>query len=114
VTRGFAFRASYAAAKAALESLTRTMAVELAPDGITANAIAPGPTETELFRDLPDSDQSLRLTCPWSGRVPQGHPPGCMMPAAEDYYCPRKRNDFTTISLGWTPAGTIVSRPYSR
>jgi 3-oxoacyl-[acyl-carrier protein] reductase len=50
VTRGFAFRASYAAAKAALESLTRTMATELAAHGVTANAIAPGPTETELFR----------------------------------------------------------------
>ena len=37
-------------AKAALESLTRTMAIELAADGITANAITPGPTETELFR----------------------------------------------------------------
>jgi NAD(P)-dependent dehydrogenase (short-subunit alcohol dehydrogenase family) len=50
VTRGLAFRASYAAAKAALESLTRTMAIELAAHAITANAIAPGPTETELFR----------------------------------------------------------------
>ena len=50
VTRGLAFRASYAAAKSALESLTRTMAIELVSDGITANAVAPGPTETDLFR----------------------------------------------------------------
>ena len=50
VTLGLPLRASYAAAKSAIESLTRTMAIELAMDGITANAVAPGPTETELFR----------------------------------------------------------------
>jgi NAD(P)-dependent dehydrogenase (short-subunit alcohol dehydrogenase family) len=50
VTRGLPFRASYAASKAALESLTRTIAIEQAASGITANAVAPGPTETELFR----------------------------------------------------------------
>lgn len=49
VTVGLPFRTSYAASKAALESLTRTIAVENAPHGITANAVAPGPTETELF-----------------------------------------------------------------
>lgn len=50
VTRGLPLRTSYAAAKAALESLARTVAIENAVHGITANAVAPGPTETELFR----------------------------------------------------------------
>ena len=50
VTRGLPLRTSYAAAKAALESITRTIAIENAAHGITANAVAPGPTETELFR----------------------------------------------------------------
>jgi 3-oxoacyl-[acyl-carrier protein] reductase len=43
-------RTSYAAAKAALISFTRTWALELATSGITVNAVAPGPTVTELFR----------------------------------------------------------------
>ncbi len=43
-------RTAYAAAKAGLISFTRTWALELATTGITVNAVAPGPTDTQLFR----------------------------------------------------------------
>ena len=49
VTVGVPFRTSYAAAKSGLISFTRSWALELAQDGITVNAVAPGPVATELF-----------------------------------------------------------------
>jgi 3-oxoacyl-[acyl-carrier protein] reductase len=39
----------YTASKAAVEMLTRAMAEEMRGRGVTVNAVAPGPTETELF-----------------------------------------------------------------
>lgn len=47
---GSANRTVYSAAKSALIGCTRTWALELAPFGITVNAVAPGPVETELLR----------------------------------------------------------------
>ena len=44
-------RASYSASKAAVTGLTRTLALELAPHGITVNGVAPGPIETEMFSE---------------------------------------------------------------
>lgn len=50
-TLGVAERTPYAAAKAALETDTRIWAGELASSGITVNAVAPGPVETEMYRE---------------------------------------------------------------
>ena len=47
----------YAATKAAVETLTHILAKELGPRGITVNAVAPGPVETELFLSDKTEDQ---------------------------------------------------------
>lgn len=43
---------NYAASKGAINAFTKALAVELAPRGITVNAVAPGVIETDMSRDL--------------------------------------------------------------
>lgn len=56
-------RTGYAAAKASLMAMTRVWAMELGPDGITCNMVAPGPIDTPMVRknhaQVPPHVQSL-------------------------------------------------------
>ncbi len=62
---GSAFAPSYSAAKGAIIQLTKSMAIELAPNNIQVNAIAPGWIETAMtapILDLPMNDEILART----------------------------------------------------
>ena len=65
--RGVENLVGYNVAKAGVVEMTRTMAVELAPYGITANAIAPAQIDTRLTRGLPEDARRRRVE-----RIPMG------------------------------------------
>ena len=65
--RGVENLVGYNAAKAGVAELTRTMAVELAQHGITANAIAPAQIDTRMTRTLPEEARQRRVE-----RIPLG------------------------------------------
>jgi len=66
---GNAGQASYAAAKAGLLGLTKSVAREVATRGITANVVAPGMVDTEMTRVLSPEIRDWML-----GQVPMGRP----------------------------------------
>ena len=53
--RANAGQANYAAAKAGLIGMTKTIAHEVAKRGVTVNAVAPGFIETDMTKDVPDA-----------------------------------------------------------
>ena len=60
---GLVTRTNYAATKAGQIGLVRTWALELAKDGITVNAVAPGPIVTDMFHELvpEESEQKQKI-----------------------------------------------------
>jgi len=57
------FKAAYVAAKHGLVGLTKTVALELAPHGVTANCISPGYVWTPLVeKQIPDTMKARNMT----------------------------------------------------
>lgn len=64
-------QANYAAAKAGMIGLTKSLAKEVGSRGITVNAVAPGFIETDMTRDLPDAQKDSLLAAISVGRLGQ-------------------------------------------
>jgi len=62
-------QANYAASKGAVISLTRTLALEMARYGITANCVAPALVDTPLFRGLKEEVQERLVKTVPAGRI---------------------------------------------
>jgi enoyl-[acyl-carrier protein] reductase III len=68
-TRAIPNYTAVGASKAALESLVRHLALELAPRGINVNAVSAGIVDTEALKHFPNREEMIRQT---TERTPAG------------------------------------------
>jgi NAD(P)-dependent dehydrogenase (short-subunit alcohol dehydrogenase family) len=107
--RGNSGRVAYGASKGGVITMTQVMAVELAPVGIRVNAIAPGPVETPLVRDM-HTDQAR---ADWMRTVPQRrYGTSDEIAGAAIFPLDHKRSSFVTgqticVDGGFTAAGLM-------
>ncbi len=66
---GNAGQINYAASKAGLEGMTRSLAREIAPRGITVNTVAPGFIATDMTNSLDEKQRDAMLSAIPSGRL---------------------------------------------
>jgi NAD(P)-dependent dehydrogenase (short-subunit alcohol dehydrogenase family) len=97
-------RAAYASTKAGLVGLTKTLALEWAPNGITVNAICPGPFATEMNLPLINDPQ---VSANFTSKIPVGRWGNVDEVGAAALYLASDLAAFTTgttllVDGGWT------------
>jgi len=105
---GKTYRTSYSGTKGAIASMTRVWALELAQDGITCNAVAPGPVRTALFEKanppgMPRTQQIIDAIP--VGRIGEGDD----IAHGVSFFMDR-RSDFITGQILYACGGTMLTR----